>query len=63
MFETWGYRGYIGLYREYGCDLGFRVKSFPKLGVPSRGPYEKDYGILGSILGFSYFGKLPHSYL
>ena len=33
---------------------------FPKLGVPFRGPNNKDYSILGSILGYPYFGKLPY---
>ena len=33
---------------------------FLKLGVPFAGPYNKDYSILGSILGSPYFGKLPH---
>ena len=33
---------------------------FPKLGVPFGGPHNKDYGILGSILGSPYFGKLPY---
>ena len=28
-------------------------------GTLFRGPYNKDYSILGSILGFPYFGKLP----
>ena len=32
---------------------------FPKLGVPFGGPHKKDYGILGSILGSPYLGKLP----
>ena len=36
-------------------DLG----GFPKLGVPFGGPNDKDYSILGSILGSPYFGKLP----
>ena len=31
---------------------------FPKLGVPFGGPYNKDYSILGSILGYPNFGKL-----
>ena len=32
-----------------------------KLAVPfNRGPYNKDYSILGSILGSPYFGKLPN---
>ena len=33
---------------------------FPKLGVPFLGtPHNKDYSILGSILGSPYIGKLP----
>ena len=42
-----------------------RHGSFPKLGVPFGGPYDscydKDYRILGSILGSPNFGKLPHT--
>ena len=34
--------------------------SFPKLGVPFGGPYNRDYSILGSKLGSPYFGKLPY---
>ena len=33
--------------------------SFPKLGVPFWGVYNKDYRILGSIVGSPDFGKLP----
>ena len=33
---------------------------FPKLGVPFGGPHNKDYSILGSILGSPHFGKLPY---
>ena len=34
--------------------------SFLKLGVPFWGGlYNKDYSILGAILGSPYFGKLP----
>ena len=29
-------------------------------GTLFRGPYNKDYSILGSILGSPYFGKLPY---
>ena len=36
-------------------------KGLPKLGVPFWGPYNKDYSILGSIMGSPYFGKLPYS--
>ena len=44
----------LGLYR--GLDgLGF-----PKIrGTLFEGPNNKDYSILGSILGSPYFGKLP----
>ena len=35
-----------------------RYDSFPKL--PFWGPYNKDSGILGSILGSLDFGKLPY---
>ena len=36
-------------------------RGFPKLGVPFLGgPHNKDYSILGSILGSPYFGKLPN---
>ena len=34
---------------------------FLKLGVPYwGGPYNKDYSILGFIVGSHYFGKLPY---
>ena len=33
--------------------------SFPKSGVPFWGPLNKDYSILGSILGSPDLGKLP----
>ena len=33
---------------------------FPKLGVPFLGPQNKDYSILGSMLGSPYLGKLPY---
>ena len=37
---------------EYRRDLGLRVQSFPKLGVPYfGGPDSKDYSILESIVG------------
>ena len=32
---------------------------FPELGILG-GPNNKDYSILGSILGFPYVGKFPH---
>ena len=34
---------------------------FPKLGVLLGGPHNKEYSILGSILGFPYSGKLPNT--
>ena len=36
--------------------------SFPKLGYLFGGPHNKDYSMLGPILGSLYFGKLPHVY-
>ena len=29
-------------------------------GYLSEGPYNRDYSILGSILGSPYFGKIPY---
>ena len=37
--------------------------AFLIMGVPFRDPHSKDYNILGSILGFPYFGKLPFTVL
>ena len=37
--------------------LGFRVSQHK--GYHFKGPHKKNYSILGSILGSSYFGKLP----
>ena len=34
---------------------------FPILGVPSWGPYNEGYNILGSILGCPCFGKVPYT--
>ena len=39
-------RVYMGVPKNYGYLFG--------------GPYNKDYSILGSILGSPYFGKLPY---
>ena len=33
---------------------------FPELGVPCGGPKNQDSSILGTILGSSCFGELPH---
>ena len=40
------------------------VGGFPKLGASIflGGPHNKDYSILGSILGSPYFGKLPFEF-
>ena len=38
--------------------LGFRVPQIR--GIFLGGPYHRDYGILGSMLGSPYFAKLPH---
>ena len=40
------YRGYMGVSQNLGYLIG--------------GPYNKDYNILGSILGSPYFVKLPN---
>ena len=48
-------------------DLGLRGRRL-YMGVSQnegyllRGPHNKDYSILGSILGFPYFEKLPHTH-
>ena len=34
-------------------------EGFQKLGVFFGGPYNEDYSILGSVLGYPNFGKLP----
>ena len=40
--------------------LGIPIKGFPKIsGTLLGGPHNKDYRILGFILGYPYFGKLP----
>ena len=37
------------------------IWGFPKIrGTLFGGPYNKDYNIWGSILGYPYFGKLPY---
>ena len=43
------------------CVLTMRHRfgGFPQVGVPFLGAHNKDYGILGSILGSPYLGKLP----
>ena len=51
----------FGQFGPPGLVLGIVYGSFPKLGVPFWGPNNKDYSILGSILGSPYFGKLPYN--
>ena len=51
-------------FRDSG--LGFKaqaskVSGFPKIWGTNLGP-NKDYSILGSILGSPYFGKLPFGF-
>ena len=42
------------------CDLRGRIWGFPKIrGTFLGSPKNKDYSILGSILGYLNFGKLP----
>ena len=46
----------VSICREPGSYL----ERFPKIrGTNFGGPHNKDYSILGSILGSPYFGKLP----
>ena len=58
------FRGFLSE-AKWSCVLKARQKylmnswGFPRLGVPFRGPNNKDYSILGSILGSPHFGKLP----
>ena len=41
-------------------NLGLMIWEFPKIrGTMLGSPYNKDYSILGSIMGSPYFGKLP----
>ena len=60
------YRDYIGQYWGY---IGTKEKKteatilglgFLKVGVPFGGPHDKDCNILGSILGYPYFGTSPY---
>ena len=42
-------------------QAGLEIWGFPKIsGTLFGGPHNKDYSILGSILGSPYFGKLPY---
>ena len=43
------------MHEDFASVLG----GFPKFGVPSGDPHNKDYSILGSILGSPCIGKLP----
>ena len=40
--------------------FGVLVSGLPKFGVPFWGPCNKDYSILGSMLGSPNVGKLPY---
>ena len=52
----------VGLRVWLWCFQEF-IWGFPKIrGTLIGDPHNKDYSILGSILGFPYFGKLPFSY-
>ena len=44
------------------CVHTYIYGAFPKLGVPFRGPNNKDYSILGSILGSPILGNY-HIYI
>ena len=39
------------------------IYELPELRIPYGGPYNKDYDILGSILGSPILGKLPSIYI
>ena len=44
------------------CMSAMITKGFPKIrSTLLGGPYNKDYSLLGSILGSPYFGKLPQT--
>ena len=44
-------------YKATAVKLNGWTGSFPKLGVPFWGPHNKDYSILGSILGSPIVGN------
>ena len=59
------YRLKAGRDHKKGTSSGFKylivIWGFPKIrGTLFGGPHNKDYSILGSILGSPYFGKLPY---
>ena len=44
--------------------ISYNNMGFPKIrGTLFGGPNNKDHSILGSILGYPYFGKLPYGYV
>ena len=47
-------RGFVYIYIYMGVSQNW--------GYHFRGPHNKDYSILGSILGSPYLGKLPYMY-
>ena len=53
-----------GLTSRYGDPVRMssnQIWGFPKIrGTLFGGPYNKDYSVLGSILGSPYLGKLPY---
>ena len=54
----------LGTHCCFPAVVKFRLNSFrgfPKLGVPLWGPYNKDYRIVGSMLGPPDSGKLPYN--
>ena len=58
-----GFRG-LGLRVEGFRGLGFRVNEGAKIrGAFFRGPYDKDYSMLGSILGFPLFRETTILYM
>ena len=49
--------GVGGVLVDAGAYVGFRVSQY--FGYHVGGPHNKDYRILGYILGSPYFGKFP----
>ena len=50
----------MGKMPSHPIDLKTRNGGFPKLGYLIGDPHNKEYSILGSILGSPHFGKLPN---
>ena len=63
--RAWQHEVMVSTHRAFK-GLGGRVQEGPNIHLPKkgylfRGPNNKDYSILGSILGSPYLGKLPYT--